>query len=249
MTVGLKKIIRSGALIMKLKRTLSILTLPFTCLLSSCKEEPLVYGTKSIYERPTNYQGLYWLGDKVDINDDSLYMLTTRDDETGLCNYSRLFTESKYVYECGIAPTEYSIYDFGFAFPSVVYKITKGHNLAETNCGYFVTSICVISPDIKSLYGVDITTSAKEKERKFAEYNFGRYSVSGFENENSFIHIRYLFQLTINTRSLNINYRIPEDYYYNRYEEGYDSSLFTDEKDQGINIRFINNSWFKKDNY
>ena len=236
---------------MKLKRTLSILALPFMCLLSSCKEEPLVYGTKSIYERPANYQGLYWFGDKVDINDDSLYMLTTRDDETDLCNYSRLFTESKYVYECGIAPIEHSIYDFyfGSAFPSVVYKITKGHNFAETNCGYFVTSICVISPDIKSLYGVDITTSAKEKERKFAEYNFGRYSVSGFENENSFIHIKYLFRLAINTRSLEIHYRIPEDYYYNRNEEGYDSSLFTDEKDQGINIRFINDSWFKKDNY
>ena len=143
---------------MKVKKTLAILTLPFMCLLSSCKEESLVYGTKSIFERPANYQGLYWFGDKVDINDDSLYMLSTSDDEIDPCNYSRLFAESKYVYESGQIPYVSSVYYLYYysAFPSVIYKITRGYGgHYRSNGQYFVTGISIKTFNVKSLYEED----------------------------------------------------------------------------------------------
>ena len=235
---------------MKFKKTLAILSLPFMCLLSSCKEEPLVYGTKSIFERPANYQGLYWFGDKVDINDDSLFMLPVSDDESKPCNYSRLFAESKFIYECGHIPIEHSIYYLMFysAFPSVIYKITKGYGGNYQSHGqYFVTGIYIKTLNVKSLYGVDYTTSAKEKQRKFAEYDFYMYKLYDRIYENTLYHDVWRTKIEIYTDALKIDESIIDEYY--KYDEqGYDPSRFTDDSDLGAHIYFLNDSWFKKDN-
>ena len=235
---------------MKVKKTLAILSLPFMCLLSSCKEKPLVYGTKSIFERPANYQGLYWFGDKVDINDGSLYMLPVRDDESEPYNYSRLFAESKFIYECGHIPIERSIYYLMSysAFPSVIYKITKGYGGYYQSYGqYFVTGICIKTMNVKSLYGVDYTTSDKEKERTFAEYDFHKYKMNGLIRENVFYHSIYPTQIKIYGDALKIDESIIDEYY--KYDEkGFDPSRFTDDSDLGAHINFLTDSWFKKDN-
>lgn len=234
---------------MKFKKTLAILSLPFMCLLSSCKEEPLVYGTKSIFERPANYQGLYWLGDKVDINDDSLFMLPVSDDENGPCNYSRLFVESKFVYESGHIPIEYSVYYFRSysAFPTVIYKITRGYGGHYRSYGqYFVTGICIKTMNVKSLYGVDITTSAKEKERTFAEYDFYMCKLYDRVYENYFNHVMYGTTIQIYRNALMIDENIV--YEYKPEEKFFDPSVFTDDSDLGAHIKFLYDSWFKKDN-
>lgn len=241
---------------MKFKKTLAILTLPFMCLLSSCKEEPLVYGTKSIFERPANYQGLYWFGDKVDINDDSLYMLHTSDDEIDPCNYSRLFAESKYVYESGQIPYVSSVYYLYYysAFPSVIYKITRGYGgHYRSNGQYFVTGISIKTTNVKSLYGVDITASDKEKERKFAEYNFQKVKMYGQVSENVFYHRVWETKIQIYSNALSIVQGISDEYmkydeYIKYYEKGFDPSVFTDDSDLGARIYFLGDSWFKKDN-
>ena len=235
---------------MKFKKTLAILSLPFMCLLSSCKEKPLVYGTKSIFERPANYQGLYWLGDKVDINDDSLFMLPVSDDESKPCNYSRLFAESKFIYECGHIPIERSIYYLMSysGFPSVIYKITRGYGGRYKSYGqYFVTGINIITNNVKSLYGVDYTASDKEKERTFAEYDFHKNKINGLIWENVFYHSIYDTQIEIYRDGLTINEIIVDE--YKQEEKGFDPSIFTDDSDLGAHIKFLTDSWFKKNNY
>ena len=229
---------------MKVKKTLAILTLPFMCLLSSCKEEPLVYGTKCIFERPANYRGLYWLGDKVDINDKLLLDISTFCEQRVFSNYSRIFIETKFVQDTNDMINSYSqesLLSTNTTYPCILYKISKGYKKSEDEINYYITGVQIANMDIKPLFGVDYYSSSKDKIRKMAEYDFVRYTYTPLDPENYFVHYKYIIDLGFLRSTICFDARLRYDLPYsiaNNYD-GYDEEAFADDNRPGTFIGFL----------
>lgn len=236
---------------MKVKKILAILALPFMCLLSSCKEEPIVYGNKSIYERPVNYQGLYWLGDKIDINNDDLYQLEPNNSYNTYSNYSRVFAEHKYINQSGEIPnvqSDISLIRSNSQNPFILYHITKGYKKSGDESKYYVTGVSIIKMNCKDIFGVDYYSDVKEIEKKMAEYSCVPIIYPNFPHLNGYNYISndYCMETYYCFNRLVIDIcNVSNDFMFTSKDEaGYDGTIFANENEPGILIPILKNSWF-----
>ena len=236
---------------MKFKRTLSILTLPLICLLTSCDEE-IIYGDKSIFERPENYSHLYWLGDAVDINNDTLIDLSSYNQEAKFNNYTRLFVEKQYVDQSGeyplfeIASTDATIDSNN---PFVYYEITKGHRYIDSagyKDAYYITGIKILNLNYKPIFGVDYRSSKNNKKRKMAEYGFINNIDYAHDERvnNNFIDTKYNITISFEKNCFSLTSKQYDKNYWKITDDNFDESIYRDDSKRGITIYFLSNSWF-----
>ena len=224
----------------------SLIVIPALCFLSSCDEE-IVYGNKSILERPVTYDGLYWLGSEVDIKNVNIFELTEYEDSMLRSEYSRIYTEKHFIDESNFIPTVFndmSMLTITDGNPYVFYKVTKGHKEFDgslANDKYYVTSIRIDNIDYSHIFGVDMHSSAKEKEKKMAEYGFEKMKRPNnsdlAENDNTFT--KGLIVITFDERSFSVVYVFDIEPYYCWSDENFDSTIFFDDSKPGIYISLL----------